>query len=379
MNSLTISEIAGVEEPPRPYQTMPLLRLIERIARTGEPRALVEFHNHRTVFRARGGGPMLFVGFVDALRRGEIGHQWTRLQSNLLDYAYDLTIDKFNNVPGDHGNDEIERPAGPDCRKYFQAIWRSAQRVARSHDDPLRIETILARRIQRFVARHFMLSCLEARRHANPARSRYAWHVGSGVLYVWLPVWMRGRLRRDWLETNIDEADHTRSDEADRVQRLIDQRLGDLNTVPLTHNRSKTLADSKNLRFRIPCIVESVTVHGLATTVADEKADTIDQQRPAIRAMGPVPLRRLILRIFEDLSTSRYQEGKMARAFGLSTSTFSRFAGSRWQGSKTIPDLWANTACVLSQHRDFCDAIDDAHITSQLQFVADNALTECRR
>ena len=65
-------------------------------------------------------------------------------------------------------------------------------------------------------------------------------------------------------------------------------------------------------------------------------------------------LKRLVLRIFEELCHGEYNDGKVAKDFGLSKATFSRFAGSRWTKSGSVtPDLWVNTAQVLSAHKDF--------------------------
>jgi AraC-like DNA-binding protein len=92
----------------------------------------------------------------------------------------------------------------------------------------------------------------------------------------------------------------------------------------------------------------------LAIVVADEKARNIHEQRRSIRNLGEEKLKHLILRIFEDIKYDDYQDKEIATDFGLSKATFSRFAGSDWAKTKsTIPDLWLNTAKVLSRHDGF--------------------------
>ena len=70
--------------------------------------------------------------------------------------------------------------------------------------------------------------------------------------------------------------------------------------------------------------------------------------------LGKKRFKQLILRIFENIKSGEYSDEKLARDFGLSKATFSRFAGSQWHKKETpIPDLWLNTAKVLSQNSTF--------------------------
>ncbi len=64
------------------------------------------------------------------------------------------------------------------------------------------------------------------------------------------------------------------------------------------------------------------------------------------------------------MSEGDYRDCVLARGFGLSKATFSRFAGSRWQihSDGPIPDLWANTAEVLAHHTPFIQAAKDAGV-----------------
>jgi len=110
-------------------------------------------------------------------------------------------------------------------------------------------------------------------------------------------------------------------------------------------------------------ISEELSATALSDVVAAEKAVNITAQRPAIRNLGPNKLKQMIHNVFESLLSEQYTESKIAGDFGISTATFSRFAGSRWSNSGTeeidpanVPDLWRNTAHILANHSQFTDA-----------------------
>ena len=94
--------------------------------------------------------------------------------------------------------------------------------------------------------------------------------------------------------------------------------------------------------------------------VAEEKAANIQQQRRSIRKLGKTKLKKMILQIFGDIICDDYRDSEIAKDFGLTKATFSRFAGSRWnQTGFSIPDLWRNTAQVLIYHPIFRQVVKD--------------------
>ena len=121
-------------------------------------------------------------------------------------------------------------------------------------------------------------------------------------------------------------------------------------------------------------IEQELQAHGLAKVVADEKAANIDLQRPAIRALGKLQLKQLILRIFENLAQEAYEEKRLADVFGISRTTFTRFAGSRWEAAlaRRVPDLWANTAQTLATHGPFMEAAQEAGVWDNVELVLAN-------
>ena len=353
----------------RPYRTRSLIGLLVLIAYEDDPQASEEFHSHRPVFRWSDRRQMLLVEFVDALRRSASAQRFTNCHDEELDYAYDLTIDKYTRLG--NGCPASPKAKGPDCRLYFQAVVERVHAWEARHPDAdaLQIETVTAQTLQRLVVRQFHLACLEARRAMYATRSRYAWQLPGGAIYVWLPVWLRGWRRRKWLEANVDNPDPSRSDEKQRVQAIVDQHLGVSRQVTLGANVDQVPGDAQSEQTLSWLVEHEVTVRGLAQVVADEKAHTLECQRPAIRALGKPTLRRLVHRIFEDLSRESYRDGDVAEAFGLSKATLSRFSGSRWRqhAENSIPDLWVNTAQVLAHHGVFVEAARQTGVWPKIQ------------
>ncbi len=373
MTSLAAHRLHSRLDEPRSLRASSLFCLIALVCRFDPRQALEEFHGYRPVFRLRGGPSLLLVELVDALREEYATRRIAGHDPSVPDRAYDLTIDKFSNLSGTPRHGSPVKQNGPDCRLYFGAALHHAEVWRRSHPsaDALQEETAIARHLQRLVIRHFHLSCLDAKRSGDRTRTRYAWSVGGGVIYVWLPSRLPGNQRRAWLDANVDDPDPARPGEAKRVQAIVDMLLGRVSILSLGHNAHKLPADRAEdvpLRWLLE---GEVTTRGLAETVAGEKVNNLEGQRKAIRALGGPNLRGLILRAFEDLSRECYRDSALANAFGLSKATFSRFAGSRWQtnSKSVVPDLWINTARVLAHHSDFVEMAREAGVWPKIEVI----------
>ena len=315
----------------RPYGHLSLPALAERIALSPGSPVLTEFHDHRTPFRLHGGPALRFAEFVAALCDTPQALTLAGHDHAALEHAYDLTIDKFLNLPDDTPGATQQRGNGPDCRNYFRGFvllmrqWRDQRPSAGLLHEEAEAATIL----QAYVVRQFRLSCKEALRRSNPTRSRYAWRVDGGVIRVWMPAYSPGRQRRPWLEANVDRPDPTRPGEDERVQAIVDRLLGIPRRVPLGEDAMAGASTGRPEPRGLPATDPTFTVCGLARVVADEKVENLHRQRPAIQALGGSALRKLILCIFTELSAGRYEEKQVAERFGLSRPTLSRFAGMR--------------------------------------------------
>jgi len=358
------------------YRQLSLVALLGHIVQDADREALLELHDHRTSFRWEGGAGLLLVDFVERIRAAAA----PTAGRVLVDVAYSLTVDKFSNLPRAAGNGDGPGRglAGPDCRNYFRPVLKllAEQLTERRKLSVLTEEGLAARLLQRLVTRHFYLSLQESRRQGP--MTRYLWRMPTGELTVLMPRSIVGRARARWLEGNIVDPDPRRPGERQRVQTVIDELLGN-GSVP-----AWTLAEADNAdrwwggaASADPAPgLRAISVDGLAKSVADEKVETIYAQRPAIRALGADRLRALIQQIFADLSGGCCADGRIARAYGLTKATFSRFAGSRWgaatnQGTNNVPDLWRNTASVLASDPAFVEVAEGFGLWPRVREIAE--------
>lgn len=345
------------------YRRLSLVALIKKIVEESDPLALEEFHDNRTIFRFRSGEKreMRFVEFLNGLcERVEKDKSLGRQAFEMAAMAYDLTLDKFSNLPGqpsplletDHDKGRTEKSNGSDCRYYYKAYLVRITKLFK-HDPPtsqIEAEERAALCMQGLVRNHFYKSQLQAKRELNAFWSRYTWNIRGGVIRILLPVFIKGHKRGEWLEKNIKDPDPKREGEKQRVQEIINAKLANetvnrvIDGTTNLQNGGAPLWPKEDGEFGI----------ALGQVVADEKAKNIDQLRRSIRNLDKKKLKRMIKRIFKDVNSQEYEDGKVAKDFGLSKATFSRFAGSRWTETKSpIPDLWLNTAKVLSKHKIF--------------------------
>ena len=369
------------------YRQMPLLELVRLVYQQSNAAALREIHSNRPVFHTQDRQLLVMVDYLAALKGRTLALKWCGYDAVILDQAYDLTLAKFLNIPveSDEHNSRGEIK-GPDCRYYYGAFYGFA--VARLKQqqtaDAVTEERIAAVLLQRMVMKHFYLSCLEARRQGQKFVKRYPWKVNGKTLCIWLSVDMTNRQASRWLQENIPDVDPGRPGERDRVQAIIDQRIARkrmLSFCALEENGRTAVASSDPVddAFR-----EEMSVGSLAQVVADEKADCIEYQRPAIQKLGVAELKQLIHRIFGELAAGRYRAVRIAADFELSQATFSRFAGTSWSevpsGSAVgaVPDLWRNTAHVLASHSSFVSAARRAGVWPRVQAVLDKG-TGCAR
>ena len=364
------------------YGRMSLFRLLVHIVHKSDRAALREFHNERTPVRLRKGPPMRVVESVETLCRTRKALRWVGYDQGALESAYDLTIDKFSHLPHVHRNGAglPSRGNGPDCRYYFASVLQHVDEWRDAHPDAnaLQEEDTVARILQGCVLRNFRFSCMEAKRHCNPARFRYSYRADGRVIHLLMPGWMSGRDCGVWLTANLAGVDLSGADARGRAQAIVDSRLPIPRRVPLVHEMGRASPISPTVPAPDAHVEESITNHGLAHVVAKEKADDINHQRPSIQAIGPAALERLVTRVFDALEEGTYEAKVLADAFGLSRATFSRFAGSRWKTSlsERPPDLWANVAQTLAGHTAFTEAAEEAGVWAQVQDVLNRSHRE---
>ena len=360
------------------YQRLPLLELVARIVDNSDVVALDELHNHRLFIWPPNHTSLRLSEYLEQIQQSRQAQHWSGFNDLILDQAYDRTLNKFFHLPEPNQKDDPVSDR-TDCRYYFRAFLDHAQyRLLQSvPTHSLLREIQVAGLLHQHVWRHFRLSCLESMRQEQQLVKRYGWLVSGQRIVLWMSVELSGSQCRHWLEQNIPEVDPSQPGERDRIQAIIHQRLMHRKLISLESIKDATDTLTARKDTLESLITEEIFAQGLAQTVAREKADTLDQQRPTIEQLGSARLQRLIRQIFQSLAEGNYRPQAIAAEFGLSPSALSRFAGLGWndfteQCTDPIPDLWRNTAQLLARHSDFIDAAQKAGIWQRVVSVLES-------
>jgi hypothetical protein len=352
------------------YTQMPLLDLSMRIVEYADTQALKELHDNRPLFRYKDDDMLLMANYLTKLKHRNIARQWCGGDFMVLEKAYDHALAKFLNIPAESGNEsDSAETGGPDCRYYYEAFYNYAKNrlEAELPTNVIEEELMVAKMLQRMVMRHFYLSCLECKRQGQDLIRRYGWKINGYVLCIWLPTEMPGRRCQTWLRDNIPDVEPTRPGERDRVQAIVNQLLRKPRIVPLYEMNGKIKNFPAKPNHLHSIIEEEISTKGLARVVANEKADNIERQRPAIRHLGVQRLKDMILGVFEGLACGGYEAVSFVGKFGLSKATFSRFAGCKWANNDNgtanfVPDLWRNTAHILASNSCFVQMAQESGV-----------------
>ena len=332
--------------------TVELARLIVRDSDAPALRCFVET---RALFGVKDSSrKLLLIDYLDRLRgRKNYSRTIDIRESNIRDCAYDLTLEKYLNLNAEKG---------PDCRNYYGAFLKIMQRKIDEgiYSTKIEEESDAGRIFQKLVNVNFYRSRLECIRKIKLTK-RYRWNTGKGEIPIEYPAYLTGREIRKWLTENIKDVNPTDANEQKRIQGIIEANLQPVRHVRLDNPTSRTVLSSESDIRLFGWKTSMGFITDLASSVAKRKVENIEHLRPAIRKLGGRIIKSLIFRIFDDLSEDDFHEAKIAKEFGISKATFSRFAGSQWRKedmeSTTVPDLWRNTAVVMAQSDAFLDKV----------------------
>ena len=361
------------------YRSLSFMDLVTRVVQNEDRVALEEIHS-RQMFYSPKRSRLRLTEYLDFLRAWAARRTWRSKPHETADKAYEVTLDKFSNIPNFYTNDQSMpsscnvhlKRSGPDCRLYLKAFrnFITQEFTNTPPSGQLDEELRVAKALQKFIKRHFLLSLLDAERNGNPFWSRYFWDLNGHKVCLWMPRFIQGHQRRKWLQKNIPDPDLLKPGERERIQNIINHKFTHLAFVPFDENTP----NPENNRFKPEEIDTEPFCQALPQMIAEEKTTNIKRQRRAIQKLGEPKLKALILKIFESLDIGNTPDRELAREFGLSKATFSRFAGSHWNKSdgNTIPDLWQNTAQVLAMNPDFKDVVIAAGIWKEVRAMGAN-------
>jgi len=345
-----------------------LFQLFSFIATKVNRNALDELLTNRKVFFFSG-KCLRFSEYISNIHNKIINDNDT--DAKVIDCAYNKTIDKFTNLIAEDNTGETSGRSAINCRNYYKALISLIEKWQASNPDVsnIEIEQASANIFQKFVVKHFHLSLRECRRSLMPFAKRYIWKTDGKNIPLWYPIEIPASDFRKWLNEFITELKPDQLKQKDRIQAKVYQYFGRNRFVefePEKYNYGSYIAKDYSQT--------DAGVNSLAITITQEKALNIDKLRPAIRKLGRENLKLLIMRVFRDLADDIFNDDIIAKDFSLSKATFSRFAGSGWKDKQAkanvnIPDLWLNTAKVLSTNHDFIEMAEKAGYLTQMTEV----------
>ena len=356
------------------YSELGLLQLAELVVSYADKAALFEIHGNRKVFRLQDGRYLLLAEYLQHLKDRELNANLNNSRAvALAERAYDLTLEKFINLPDQPG---IQ---GSDCRHYYRAFIKAANRRLKNEppSSKLKLEAMCGQLLKNLVARHFSFARREARREIDPFWSRYQWQVDNHSFTLRMPVALTGDQRREWLEANVPDKIFEHPQANQQIQKLIDKNLVKEHFVAL-EALEFSAADDASVKSDLDFQYWGIF---LAKYVAQEKSKDIESQTSAIQKLGPKKLEKMVRQIFEELAANKYEQKKVAEQFGLSTATLSRFAGSQWHSKRRkrkakgnfVPDLWRNTAQAISKIPIFRYVAQEAGMLGPIKKISSNS------
>lgn len=351
------------------YRSLPTVSLLQCIAEYCDKEALNELLSHRSLFRL-GEKRLLLSDFLWMLRDRDI----EGYPVEIVNCTYDRALQRFASLP--EAEPSHER-SGPNCTRQYRAalrhigVWRNDNPEAGKLEEEAEISRIL----RGLVAKHYYLCKRDCLRESPSGYRRYAWRVKGGEILLRCPHYLSGRKLRTWLEARFDDVDPGCTGEAERIQREIDLRFprGSPVSVDVKGAQDRIAADDPSPWIELLHREAAERVESLAIMLANEKAEHVQDQRRAIRKLGEEGVRRLVVRILGSLALGDYRAKEVAKAFGLSQATLSRFAGTRWgQGlggpdSVQVPDLWRNLAHLLAREPEFLAAAAEVRVLRRLR------------
>ena len=336
-------------EPTSDYAAMPLLRLAQLIADQGDRSAIDEIHR-RTPCHFRGSGPITITDCLNRLCEARTIREESRDGKEAAELARVLAAERFYNLPPECMG---ERGHGANCRVYFQAFLDHLAENSVITDDMPRSEAEqhVASKLNGLVRLQYERCFGGAIRDGHPVMSRYMWRptkCPGRKVCVFMPTRVIREERSRWLEENIPDVDLDRAGERQRIQAIIDSRLGIPLMLPIKDFDSDALDAEKALcvpNDRSSCDMSA------AAAIIDLCAKKISEGRYTRRELFDGlsrNMKELCVRIIlENDITEHHSDTQLAELLGMGKVTFSRL----------LADLRPGLQQIFAEHPDFRDAV----------------------
>ncbi|MFC1734766.1 hypothetical protein ACFL1X_01520 [Candidatus Hydrogenedentota bacterium] len=329
------------------FRNARMMELIADIEENGSHGALDEFLSRPQIRIGR-----KFCTVIDMINtrlKNTCMQNWGHTRE-AAELACDILTDRLSNLRGDTIEEESSvesRPSGPNCKVYYKALRQFIEKSRKPGASILEEEAHAIRFLDGFLWHQFKMCTKEALRQLDVHGKRFYWKRNGCSIRLRVPRNMKDSRIRAWLEAHIDDFEPSRPGERERIQNVIDRNL--------VFGKQTTLPDYVAARNDVLAwtLLHGISVLGIAKVIATEKRENPKLLKPAIRALGREMVWQLIMQVFRNLAEDNDSDAEIARMFGLSSTTYWRFAGRPRKGRNRrtrVPDLFLNAAMILNRH-----------------------------
>jgi len=355
------------------YSKLSTFKLIAKIAYQADVRALNEILSFRKLFKLNN-KRYLLSDFLFELRKQKFT-QYIAINKNkrevdeYIDEVYDKTLNKFLFLKP---KTKYKNNKSPYCNTRYLNLYKKINKDKQKNaikwelESEDRVDTIF----RDYVILQIKYSWLETLREKDILHQRYRWFISGQYVELKKPKWINGHALRKWLDKNVKPFLGNNLDKQ-KIQEFIDIKYGYCNLFSI---------DDQNILAATDIAPDEIFEQednnvDLYKIIADEKANSIEEQRPAIRKLGKEKLKQMILNILNNITEPGYKDIEIAQEYNLSKASFSRFAGHDWyQNIKDrdpifIPDLWKNMTSFIHREPNFLNAAIELGIQDVIDLI----------
>ena len=328
------------------YSVLPTIELIERISVHEDNNALNNFLSTRKLLIIDGKRVLLPEFLLKLKERKFFPYQKISNQENKLkeklDLTYDRTLQKFSILKNQSAKIE-----GPYCNNQYNELYKQLNNylIINETISQLELELKVEHLFKAMVIRHINYSWLEICRITNRLYKRYRWELETGTIELKKPLGIGGRDFTRWLEKHIDSPNPTVGNEKYKIQKEIDDWFGHSSFIDFESIANTKQSENEFLEHeRYP--------EDFPSLIAIEKSKNIDKLRPSIKALGEIKVKEFVKKVLESILYNENNDVSIAKEFGISKATYSRFAGRDWKSNNNgeVPDLWGNIAKIVTSN-----------------------------
>ena len=279
-----------------------------------------------------------------------------------MNNTYNCLVDRFIELPY-IGSSSMK------CIAQYRSILRKVGET--HHMSELQQEQKIGRVFKETVTNHLYLCMREVIRSSNPFLTRYTWtRNGTTLMTLYRPTTVDVKEITHWLDETFPDIDNKDPSFKEEVQKQLDDRFQRGGYIALDDHGEKDDKQPIEIPIHDEEYTEYPTLEGIIQKIVQRKEQEFDQLRAGIRKLGIRRMKQLVRDILDAVTDGAYNLSDMARKYGLSKATLSRFAGNTWESDDAAsPDLWKNSMQVILQNTPMLEMAAEAGIKEALSVL----------